>query len=71
MADNINIQQLKEFFDFRANEQDRRIGKVETTVETISSTVSGVAIKVNTLWKAVGAIGLLILGVVVKLYVGI
>jgi archaellum component FlaC len=63
---NLNIEQLKEFFDFRAKEHDKRIEKVENTVEDISKNVSSFAVKINTMWKVIGAVVMAIILTLVK-----
>ena len=53
----INLEQLKEFFEFRARNNEQRMGKLEDAVEGIEKSVMGIAVKVNTIWKAVGFLG--------------
>lgn len=60
----INIQQLKEFFEFRATLQDKAIDDLNGKFDEIGKEVLKMADRVNTLWKAgVGGIVLLITGV--------
>ena len=60
----LNIQQLKEFFEFRATIQDKAIDDMNTKIDDIGNKVITMADKVNTLWKAgLAGIGLLILAV--------
>ena len=64
MGDNINVQQLKEFFEFRADMQDKAIKATEDKVDSVASKVGIMVTKVDTMWKAV-------LGIVATMALGI
>ena len=61
----INVDQLKEFFEFRADLQDSKIKDMGDKVGSIGRNVDTILVKVNTMWKAavaiVGTMALIIL----------
>ena len=71
-----STQQLKEFFEERAKEQERRlgglelrVGKIATAVDTMVATIAGMGVKVTTIWAGVGAIGITVIGTAITLLV--
>ena len=62
----INIQQLKEFFEFRSDLQDERIKDITDKVEHSGRLIDNILTKVNTMWKVFGFVGLALLGGVGK-----
>lgn len=69
--------QLKEFFEQRAHEQERRLGGVEdrvgqvaTAVDLLVASMASMSVKVTTIWVGVGAIGLIVIGTATKLLTG-
>lgn len=70
MPSNWSTDQLKEFFESKAIEQDRRIENLERTLNRVDQAVSTMVVKVNTMWTAIGAIGLSMIGMAIKLFFG-
>lgn len=72
MADNndINIQQLKEFFDYRMKMQDEAIKKIEKQVDTFvnkyEENMSKAIHKIDLIWKIGGTILLAVASAVAK-----
>ena len=72
-----STEQLKEFFQARADEQDRRLGNVEQKVDSIVTKVdkiveglSTIGVQTRTMWGGIGAIGLVIIGILIKMIFG-
>lgn len=65
-----STDQLKEFFEERAKEHDRRLQVVEDSVTTISRLVSGMNVKVNSMWAAIGVVSVAVMGSLIKLLGG-
>ena len=67
MADNWSTGQLKEFFEERAKEVNRRLGEVEKSVATIGKAVDGMSVRVNAMWAIMAVIGIAVGGAIFKL----
>lgn len=70
MPTNWSTDQLKEFFEMKAVEQDRRLENLEKSVGAIDKAIGTMITKVNTMWGAVGVIGIAIIGTAVKVFMG-
>ena len=68
--DDINVNQLKEFMEFRADQQDTDIGKISAKLDTFvsdtTSILSKVTFKVDLIWKIGSLIALALSTAILK-----
>lgn len=70
MSDKWSADQVKEFFEQRAVDQERRLEALETSVGEISKSVSTMMVKVNGMWWLVGITMVAVIGALVKFLSG-
>lgn len=65
-----NADQVKEFFEARLNDQNRRLENIEKAVSSIEKVMGNVVIKVNTMWAAAGVGAISGVSAAVKVFTG-
>ena len=68
----INVNQLKEFFEFRANQQDKDIDniskKLDDFIMDTTSTLADIGSRVGIIWKVGGTVAVALLVGIMKSY---
>jgi hypothetical protein len=65
-----NADQVKEFFEQRFLDQNRRIESIEKSVDTIERAMGSVVVKVNAMWAAVGVGAVSGISAAAKVFIG-
>jgi hypothetical protein len=81
MNDSINIEQLKEFLEFRIKNVENKVDAIPIKMEKMHSqhlnndeaqslSIQGIGDKVNLIWKAIGVVLIALVSVIAKVVVG-